>query len=78
MTIEELVNSNKDMYSHSMCVIRCRYNKSKDMSSDEIVNERILYDNEYSLMPNDLRNLKVTSFKCTGYRSFCKLEIWVV
>lgn len=78
MTIEELVNSNKDMYSHSMCVIRRWYNKYKDMSSDDIVNGRILYYDKYSSMPNVLRNLEVTSFKCTGYRSFCKLEIWVV
>lgn len=78
MTIEELVNSNKDMFLQSMCVIRCRNNKSKDMSSDDIVNGCILYYDKYSLMPNDLRNLEVTSFKCTGYRSFCKLEIWVV
>ena len=87
MTIEELVNANKDMCSHSICVIRCRYNKSKDMYSDDIVNGCILYDDtvngcilyqdEYYLMPNVLRNLKVTSFKCTGYKSFCKLEIWV-
>lgn len=60
MTIEELVNANKDM------------------SSDDIVNGCILYQDEYYLMPNVLRNLKVTSFKCTGYKSFCKLEIWVV
>lgn len=78
MTIEELVNANKDMCSHSICVIRCRYNKSKDMSSDDIVNGCILYQDEYSLMPNVLRNLKVTSFKCKGYKSFCKLEVWVV
>ena len=77
MTIEELVNANKDMFSQSMCVIRCRHNKSKDMSSDEILNGCILYYDKYSLMPNALRNLEVTSFKCTGYRSFCKLEIWV-
>lgn len=80
MTIEELVNSNKDMYLNSICVIRCRYVKSKPkyMSSDEILNGCIIYYDEYSLMPNVLRNLKVTSFKCTGYKSFCKLEIWVV
>lgn len=78
MTIEELVNANKDMCSHSICVIRCRYNKSKGMSSDDTVNGCILYQDEYSLMPNVLRNLKVTSFKFTCYKSFGKLEIWVV
>jgi hypothetical protein len=78
MTIEELVNANKDMCSHSICVIRCRYNKSKGMSSDDTVNGCILYQDEYSLMPNVLRNLKVTSFKFTDYKLFGKLEIWVV
>lgn len=81
MTIEELVNANKDMCSHSICVIRCRYNKSEGMSGDDIVNGCILYQDEYLVMPNVLRNLRVTSFKCTGYKSVDepgKLEIWVV
>lgn len=56
MTIEELVNSNKEMYLRSMCVIRRRYNKSKGMSSDDIVNGCILYYDKYSSMPNALRN----------------------
>lgn len=81
MTIEELVNANKDICSHSICVIRCRYNKAKSMSSDDIANGCILYQDECFLIPNALRSLKVTSFKCTGYKSFDepgKLEIWVV
>lgn len=78
MTIEELVNANKDMCSQLICVIRCRYNKPKSMSSDDTVNGCIIYYDEYGIMPKVLRNLKVTSFKFTGYKSFGKLEIWVV
>lgn len=82
MTIEELVNANKDMCSRSICVIRCRYNKSKYMSSDEILNGCIIYYDEYCTMPKVLRSLNVTSFKHTCYsksnKESNKWEIWVV
>lgn len=84
MTIEELVNANKDMCSNSICVIRCRYVKSKPkyMSSDEILNGCIIYYDEYCIMPKVLRNLNVTSFKRICYsksnEESDKWEIWVV
>ena len=84
MTIEELVNANIDMCSHSICVIRCRYVKFKPkyMSSDEILNECIIYYDEYCIMPKALRSLNVKSFKHTCYsqsnKKSDKWEIWVV
>lgn len=84
MTIEELVNANKDMCSHSICVIRCLYVKSqpKYMSSDDILNGCIIYYDEYCIMPKVLRSLNVTSFKHICYsksnEESDKWEIWVV
>lgn len=47
------------------------------MSSDDIANGCILYQDEYFVMPNVLRNLKVTSFKCIGYKSLMNLVNWI-
>ena len=84
MTIEEFFNANKDMCSHSICVIRCPYVKSKPkyISIDKILNGYIIYYNEYCIMPKAIRSLNVTSFKHTCYsisnEKYDKWEIWVV
>ena len=75
MTVEELRNANKDMRVDSTFIIHCHYEKSKYLSSDDIIEGCIIYQDEYYRMPKILRDLNVLSFK---FLSGDKWEIWVV
>ena len=82
MTIKEMFNANRDMLYGDICVLHCRFDNPCRGNSIDGINGCIIYQDEYDVMPEVLKGLKVKSFKCLSHtRSLDesnKWEIWVV
>ena len=79
MTIKEMFNANIDMLHEDIFVVHCRFDTSSFGKSTDDTNGCIIYKDEYDIMPEALKGLKVKTFNCLSYtKSLDEHNIWNV
>lgn len=82
MTIEEAFNRNIDMSYEDIFVLHRRFDISHCGNSTGDINGCIIYQGDYYSMPKVLKDLHVSSFRCSrnvmSYDETDKWDIWVV